>query len=386
MTIWVYLCNFVYWKKNEPKYMKILFVLENFYPNIGGVETLFKSLTEQLVREGHEVMVITTRLNDDMPAEENLNGVQIRRYPFFNRYTFTLFAVFPIMRHIRQYDIVHTTSYNAGLPAYITSKLFRKKVVITFHEVWGKLWFELPYMGRIAKWGHYLFEQMLTKFRYDKFIAVSHSTADSMRENDIAEKRIATIYNGLDYERIDRFDRKIQASEDKRPFTYTYYGRLGISKGLDILLDAATILNKKHPDTRLKIIIPTTPESLFKNIIKTIKKHHLENHIELKHHLSSEALVAELKNSDCVVIPSYSEGFCYVAVESIALGIPVISSDKKALKEVISGKYIKMNEFSANDLFISLEKAMRNEWQNVPVKKFELKNTVAEYIDLYHNI
>ena len=39
--------------------MKILFVLENFYPNIGGVETLFKSLTEQLVREGHEVMVIT---------------------------------------------------------------------------------------------------------------------------------------------------------------------------------------------------------------------------------------------------------------------------------------------------------------------------------------
>jgi len=366
--------------------MKILFVLENFYPNIGGVETLFKSLTEQLVREGHEVMVITTRLNDDMPAEENLNGVQIRRYPFFNRYTFTLFAVFPIMRHIRQYDIVHTTSYNAGLPAYITSKLFRKKVVITFHEVWGKLWFELPYMGRVAKWGHYLFEQMLTKFRYDKFIAVSHSTADSMRENGIKEKRIATIYNGLDYERIDRFDRKIQASEDKRPFTYTYYGRLGISKGLDILLDAATILNEKHPNTRLKIIIPTTPESLFKNIIKTIKKYQLESHIELKHHLSSEALVLELKNSDCVVIPSYSEGFCYVAVESIALGIPVISSDKKALKEVISGRYIKMNKFSANDLSQSIEKAMRNEWQNAPIKKFELKNTVTEYIDLYHNM
>lgn len=366
--------------------MKILFVLENFYPNIGGVETLFKSLTERLVREGHQVMVITTRLNDDMPAEENLNGVQIRRYPFFNRYTFTLFAVFPIMRHIRNYDIVHTTSYNAGLPAYIASKLFRKKVVITFHEVWGKLWFDLPYMGRIGRRGHYLFEQMLTKFRYDKFIAVSHSTADSMRENGIPEERIATIYNGLDYDRIEKFRTSIQANTDKRPFTYTYYGRLGISKGLDILLDAAVILKEKHPDTRLKIVIPTTPKALFEKVILYIKKHELDDYIELKHHLSSEDLVLELKNSDCVVIPSYSEGFCYVAVESIALGVPVISSDKKALKEVISGSYIKMNELSANSLSESIGKAINNDWENTPIKKFELKNTVQQYIELYQKL
>lgn len=366
--------------------MKILFVLENFYPNIGGVETLFKSLTEQLVDEGHEVMVITTRLNKDMPAEEMMNGVKIRRYPFFNRYTFTLFAVFPIMRHIRGYDIVHTTSYNAGLPAYITSLLFRKKIVITFHEVWGKLWFDLPYMGSVAKWGHYLFEQMLTRFRFDKFIAVSHSTADSMRENGIAEKRIAMIYNGLDYERIERLNNFVIKNNEKKSFTYTYYGRLGISKGLDILLDAAVLLHEKYPDTRLKIIIPKTPKPLFDKIISYIKKHRLENYIHLKHHLSSEALVSELKHSDCVVVPSYSEGFCYVAAESIALGIPVISSDKKALKEVISGKYIKMNEFSASGLSEAVEKAMANEWENMPIKKFELHNTVQQYINLYREI
>jgi len=363
--------------------MKILFVLENFYPNIGGVETLFKSLTEQLVKEGHEVLVITTRLNKNMPAEEMMSGVRIRRYPFFNRYTFTLFAMFPIMRHIRKYDIVHTTSYNAGLPAYISSRIFRKKVVITFHEVWGKLWFELPYMGQVAKWGHYLFEQMLTRFRFDKFIAVSNSTADSMRENGIEEKRIAMIYNGLDYERIERLNRAVGKNDEKQLFTYTYYGRLGISKGLDILLDASVLLHEQYPDTRLKIIIPKTPKPLFEKIVAYIKKHHLEDYISLQHHLSSEALVAELKHSDCVVVPSYSEGFCYVAAESIALGIPVISSDKKALKEVISGKYIKMNEFSANGLWEAIKKAMNNEWENTPIKKFELKNTVQQYIDLY---
>jgi len=366
--------------------MKILFVLENFYPNIGGVETLFKSLTEQLVREGHEVMVITTRLNDDMPAEEIMNGVKIRRYPFFNRYTFTLFAVFPIMRHIRKYDLVHTTSYNAGFPAYLTAKIFRKKIIITFHEVWGKLWFDLPYMGRIARWGHYLFEQMLTRFRFDKFVAVSHSTADSMRENGIAEHRIATIYNGLDYERVERLRTAAEVSKEERPFTYTYYGRLGISKGLDVLLDAAVLITEKHPDSRLKIIIPKTPKSLLENIVFFIQKHHLEDYIQLKHHLSSADLVSELKNSNCVVVPSYSEGFCYVAVESIALGIPIISSDKKALKEVISGSFIRMKEFSADGLLDAMTEAIAGNWKNTPIKRFELMNTVNQYIDLYHKV
>lgn len=364
--------------------MRILFVLENFYPNIGGVETLFKSLTEQLAAEGHDVMVLTTRLTPEMPAEENMNGVKIRRYPFINRYTFTLFAVFPIMRHIRKYDIIHTTSYNAGLPSYIAAKLFRKKVIITFHEVWGKLWSQLPYMGKIARKGHYLFEQMLTKFRYDKFVAVSQSTADSLRENGVAEKRIATIYNGLDYERVAAFKQKASArSQQNQPFTYTYYGRLGISKGLDILLEAARLVKQKQPDTRLKIIIPTTPKSLLKTILKTIQENDLKEYVIIKHDLPSAQLVDELLQSDCVVVPSYSEGFCYVAVESIALGIPVISSDKKALKEVMSGTFIKMKDFSATGLSDALDKAIAGEWEKTPVRKFELRETVENYIQLY---
>ncbi len=366
--------------------MRILFVLENFYPNIGGVETLFKSLTERLAAEGHDILVITTRLTPDMPAEENINGVKIRRYPFINRYTFTLFAVFPIMRHIRNYDIIHTTSYNAGLPSYIAAKLFRKKIIITFHEVWGKLWFKLPYMGKIAKRGHHLFEQMLTKFKYDKFVAVSHSTADSLRENGVAEHRIATIYNGLDYKKSAPFDRDELKKNNDQPFVYTYYGRLGISKGLDILLDAAAIIKQKNLNTQLKIIIPTTPKSLFKIILNTIKTLDLEEHIILKHNLSYDQLISELKTSDCVVIPSYSEGFCYVAVESIAFGIPIISSNKKALKEVTSGTYIKIPELSALHLSEAIEKAQKGQWEKTPIKKFRLTETVDNYLSLYKSI
>ena len=42
--------------------MKILFVLENYIPHIGGVEVVFKNLAEGLVKLGHDVFLITHRL------------------------------------------------------------------------------------------------------------------------------------------------------------------------------------------------------------------------------------------------------------------------------------------------------------------------------------
>ena len=39
--------------------MKILFVTDYYYPHIGGVEKLFKSLAESLVEKGNKVSVIT---------------------------------------------------------------------------------------------------------------------------------------------------------------------------------------------------------------------------------------------------------------------------------------------------------------------------------------
>ena len=62
--------------------MKILFVLENHYPNIGGVETLFKSLTESLVKEGYTVTILTNQYDKSLKRKEVLNGVSIIRVPF----------------------------------------------------------------------------------------------------------------------------------------------------------------------------------------------------------------------------------------------------------------------------------------------------------------
>ena len=121
--------------------MKIVYVLENYYPNIGGVETLFKSLIESLANEGHQITIITSRITPDSPLKEKKGNIQIVRMPFNNRYLFTFLGIFYILPYAKKCDLIHTTSYNAGIPAFFAGKLFGKKIIITFHEVWADLWF-----------------------------------------------------------------------------------------------------------------------------------------------------------------------------------------------------------------------------------------------------
>ena len=370
--------------------MKILFVLENYYPNVGGVETLFKTLLEELASQGHEISLVTTRLSKDAPFKEELGNLRIYRYPFSNRYFFTFFALFPIMRHAKSADFVHTTSYNAGLPAFFAAKFLGKKCIITFHEVWGDLWFKLPYMSGFSRHLHHAFEQFLLKLPFDHFIGVSESTAEQLENAGVAKKRILVNYNGLDYSVLPQKEvalkEKTVIEKEGKPFVYTYCGRLGISKGIDLLLEAAVVFSAQQPNSVLKMIIPTTPKPLYETILNEIKDKNLEDYIVLKHELSLSELKKELLDSDCVVVPSYSEGFCFVAVECIAMGVPLISSDQAALREVVSGTFIKMKEHSATALVDALEQAINGQWQQTPVKKFDLSETVKRYIDIYKKL
>ncbi|MCB0630659.1 MAG: glycosyltransferase family 4 protein [Saprospiraceae bacterium] len=363
--------------------MRLLFVLENYYPNIGGVETLFKQLIGQLVAAGHECTVITSLLQPEHPRQEQKDGLTIIRIPVPNRYLFTLYALWPVLRNVRSCDLVQTTSYNAALPAFIGAVLFRRKVVITFHEAWGRLWFRLPFMSRFSQLAHYLFEQLLLRLPFDLFIAVSQSTAGHLAREGVPAKRIKTIYNGLDYsEFMDRLDTETV----NEIFTYTYFGRLGISKGLDVLLNAAHILKERSVDFRLQLITPLEPEPLLAQIKKLTDEYGLKSRTIWHHHLSFTALKQVLLASDCVVIPSYSEGFCYAAAEAVALGVPVISSSQGALPEVVSGQHIFMKSFSAEALAESMYAATNGEWETRPLRRFELSETVKAYIQTYKGL
>lgn len=360
--------------------MRILFILELYYPNIGGIEKLFKTLAEKLVEEGHSVKVITTRFRKDLPSSEVINGVEIKRLKMRSRFFFTFFGIFGMMKEAKKSDIIHTTSFNAALPARMAGCLARKKVLITFHEAWGKLWFKLPYAGFLSRRLYYFYEWFILRLGFYRFIAVSDFTAESLNRLGVKKDKIIRIYNGLDYN-----DFRSAAYTPPEQFTFTYFGRLGISKGLDLILNAAPAFLAEYPDTHLQMILPDRPKSFLKKIKKELQKISRERYT-MHHNLSYTELQETLLNSSCIMIPSYSEGFCFAAAETVALGIPLISSGQGALAEVVSGKYITMASQNTEGLLLSLKKAYSGDWEETPIKRFHFNDTVEAYLSLYEEV
>lgn len=344
---------------------------------------MFKSLTEQLVKKGFEVTVLTNRHSKDIKKQQVLNGVTINRYTFYNRYFFTLFAFFHAYRLARKHDLVHTTSYNAGIPAYFAGLFAGKKVIITFHELWGSLWYTLPFMNKISRFLHHSFESVLIKLPFYKFVAVSDYTKESLIKSGISDKKVTKIYNGISY---DEFDQSKKQNKQESVFQFCYFGRLGISKGVDILLPAISICKAKAYTFQFLLIIPSEIKSFNDYVLQQIKDLDIDDCIKIEHDLERAELHRLVGASDAVVIPSYSEGFGFTAAESMALDVPIISSGKGALKEVVSGKHIVFDPFTSEGLASAMIDGLEGRWQTTHKKTFRLQDSIEQYRQLYTSV
>ncbi len=366
--------------------IQVLFVLEYFSPHVGGVETLFESLVEGLQDRGIQCTILTQQFRPDLPKRSYTeSGAYIRRIRVPNRYFFTIIAFFYALGLARKADVLHTTSYNAALPAFLAGAIFRRPVLITFHEAWGKLWFRLPFQGRVSAWAHYQFEQLLLNLPFRYFVGVSEATSRRLAEEGVGAKRIRTIYNGLNY------PDPAGPSSGKPPlpppnFTYTYFGRIGMSKGLDQLLPAAKKLAMAYPESTLQLIVPDEPATMRQWLQESVERLELSAQTRIRSSLSRMELQNTLRASDWVVIPSYSEGFCFAAAEVVSLGIPLVHSGQGALPEVASGYYVQADGPDHESLFRALGKAAAGAWSYRPFKPFPLSASVAAYQRLYNTL
>lgn len=363
--------------------MRILFILEYYYPHIGGVETFFKSLIEKLDAEGHEVTVFTNRYDNKLPTQESMGKqISIIRKRYYNRYIFTFFAWWSALHYARKSDLIHTTSYNAAIPAWLAAKFTRTTSIITFHERWGKLWYQLPWMSYPAKVLHFSFEWMITKLSFDKYVGVSDYTKNALLSSGISEQRVIRIYNGINYE---GWPEHIGSSNDQ-PYTFLYFGRVGYAKGADLLLEAYDQLVVKRQDHQLIMVVPSEETSLLRKVKHLINKYKLESHLSIKHDLAYVDLLTEIAQADAVVIPSYSEGFCFAAAETMAIGTPIISSGQGALSEVVSGQHIEAVSLDAIDISTAMHDALEGRWVETKKKHFHLSDTIDRYLKLYQSL
>ncbi|MEM4977336.1 MAG: glycosyltransferase family 4 protein, partial [Desulfurococcaceae archaeon] len=121
--------------------MRTLFVVPRYYPHIGGVEYVVKSVAERLAGRGHEVTVLCGEPGIDNPREEWVNNVRVVRWPIWapgDAY------YFPRMRRAlerwlldtaRENDVVHFHSIHSVFTVYSLNILRNSDVhrVLTPH-------------------------------------------------------------------------------------------------------------------------------------------------------------------------------------------------------------------------------------------------------------
>ncbi len=371
--------------------MKILFVLENYLPHIGGVEIVFKNLIAGLVKKGHEITVLTSRL-PNTPKEEIIGGAKIIRVSCFNsRYLFTFFAIPKAVMLAWHADIIHATTFNGGPPAWLASRLAKKPVLLTVHEVWVNHWRQLTSMNIVSAFFHDMLERMIYWLSYDAYACVSNSTKQQLLERKVPEEKISVIYNGLDYSLWD--PKKYKKSELRKKFgfssfTYLCSGRPGISKGIEYAVKAASIVSEKLPGSTFALIL--SKDNAYKKrydmILRLINGLSLREKMRLIEPVPYNVLPEYVMAADCVVIPSIAEGFGFAAAEASALATPVVASNTTSLPEVVSNKFVLVKPKDPEGIARGIIDVYHKKYQSKPLKKFTWEDNVGAYIAVYEQL
>ncbi len=374
--------------------MKILFLIEHYAPHVGGVETFFQRLAEGLAGRSHDIQVVTTGLKGS-PRRETLHGVAVYRLalpPWGARYWFTFLAPFAVWPFVRQADVVHTTTYNAAWPAWLCATVFRKPLVLTVHEVWGDLWYRLSGLNHFSAFLHGLYERFVLRLPYDRVVAVSDYTKTCLERVVAPSRKVMRIYHGLDPQGskvpLDRAAVRGRNGIPEHAFVYLSFGRPGWAKGLEYLIDAVPLIQKKRPDAMLVLVLSQDPLVRYRALMRRIKTLGLgiAEHVRVVPSLSRGELVPLLRSADCIVVPSLSEGFGFSAAESCALGLPVAVSSAGSLPEVVWGRVQFFRPADSQDLARAVLSLSEGQWQEIPEKRFAWKDAVSGYEALYHSL
>ena len=172
----------------------------------------------------------------------------------------------------------------------------------------------------------------------DAFICVSQLVYD-LQTSGLHRKEISKyhlVYNGIDTERFQKYS-DINFRE-KNKYIIGYAGRIAWDKGIDLLVEAFAGVAAKY--TQAYLYIAGADEKGYAQHIKNlVNQLHLQNRVKFLGQVND--MEKFYKSIDLFVLPSKArESFGLVLCEAVYCGVPVITTDSGAQKEIIkSDKY-----------------------------------------------
>ena len=286
----------------------------------GGAENYVYELARHWTKAGHRVTVFCG--NDGRsPRNEIIDGVEIIRRGGFYFVYFWAFLYY-WLQFRGKYDVI-IDSQN-GVP-FFTPLYVKEPIYSLMHHVHQKVfWHSLPkHLAFIAS----TLEKhiMPMAYRNTKFITVSESSKQAMKDLGLGRAGIEIVYPGIDLANL------IPGDKSKTP-TVLYLGRLKSYKSIDVLIRAFASVAADMPNARLIIAGSGEEENYLKNLTRDLT---LGSQIEFLGKVSEVDKINLLQKAWVFVNPSLMEGWGITTLEANACGTPVIASDVPGLRDSV---------------------------------------------------
>jgi glycogen synthase len=319
------------------------------YPPVveGGLARHVRKLSEQLVRDGHEVHVLT-RGGGRLAAVEDRHGVTVHRVrePEFPRDDLDAFIAWVegMNRDLLAagaelgggFDLVHSHDWLVAGAARRLARRRRLPWLVTVHATeYGRHqgWVDKHPQSHI-----HAVERSMVR-RADHVITCSHYMRGHVASTfGVSPRHITVVPNGIDPSDLENVDvdlpalRAKYAAPDER--LVLLVGRLVYEKGFHLALDALAKVIRRFGDVRFVVAGTGTAEQELKTQARRLR---LMKHGTFLGWVGDDMLHSLYRVADLCIVPSIYEPFGLVALEAMASGTLCIVADTGGLREVVPG-------------------------------------------------
>jgi len=393
--------------------LKIQVVTHRYVPLVGGSVKVSAQVIRHLQEHGHEVHVLTHRTQSNLPHEEWIDDVYVRRLsPAGISRWINIILVFRIIvylvRHAHQYDLIQAYIIGpTGLAALIGGIITRKPVVIrvsTYGELErlnmrgsGNDWYKL--LVRYILLPPFLWRTILRQA--SGIIALSQQIVEESQRVGLADKTVY-IPNGIDPKRF--YPSTVEQKQTIRQalhlpidkFIIFCTSRLVARKRLDVLIKALPLIQKRIPSAYVVIAggAQLQRDSVLPQLKALMKALNVEGNVLFLGEVSD---VAEyLRAADIFAFPSEHEGMPNAVLEAMATRLPIVASEIGGITDLLDHESAWLLpvgdvEALAEAIVYAAENPLEAEQRaqkayDRVLSEFTIEHTAEKYLQLYIKI